>query len=228
MTRGRQINRLHVVAESIVGARAQFVEAMERDPADRGLDHATHAAREAVRGIIKDGPMQRVGEVLARLDQEAQRAEWQAERWEQTANRFDVQRAMHRAQDDETTAVLRHAEEEAARVRAEVATPLAAEAEREGAAYLATVEAETTANARLATVGQFGKRKARDAHRTATEQAQAARSHLRQAWEAEPPRTPESLPAWVGQISAQWAENEPRVSDANQIVETARAKRAAT
>ncbi|GAA1831738.1 MobF family relaxase [Agromyces salentinus] len=51
MTRGRGFNRLHLVAADADDARAQFVLAMERDRADRGLANATAAAREAVREL---------------------------------------------------------------------------------------------------------------------------------------------------------------------------------
>ncbi|MDJ1372633.1 MobF family relaxase [Gulosibacter molinativorax] len=228
MTRGREQNRLHVIAENLADARAQFVAAMERDPADRGLDHATAQAAEAVRGIVKDGPIQRVTKELARLGREAKRAEQTAERWEQTANRLDAQRAAHRAESEESTAVLREAEEEAARVRADVAAPLTEQAQQDGAAYLATVQAEATANARLATAGRFGRRKARDEHRAASKQAATIRAHLHDAWEAEPPRAPSALPEWAAQIAGRRAESDPRVRDADKAVETARTGRAAT
>lgn len=110
MTRGRQQNQLHVVAENMDDARAQFVEAMERDPADRGLDHATAQAIDAVRGLVVDGPVQLVTDEIARLATEVERAEQLAERWEQTATRFDAQRATHKAKDDEHADVLRRAE----------------------------------------------------------------------------------------------------------------------
>ncbi|MET4637707.1 MobF family relaxase [Mycetocola sp. 2940] len=51
MTRGRNSNRLHLVASSFDDAREQFIRAMERDRADRGLTHATAAARESIRGL---------------------------------------------------------------------------------------------------------------------------------------------------------------------------------
>lgn len=228
MTRGRDKNRLHIVAEDMADARAQFGAMMERDPADRGLDHATRGAQEAVRGIVKNGPIRRVTEELARLDQEAECAEQQAEWWEQTASRLDAQRATHRAENDESTALLLLAEEEATRVRAEVAMPLTEQAERDGTVYLTTVEAERAANARLAAVGRFGRRRAREEHRAMTEQAQAARTRIRNVWEAEPPRTPGALPAWAAQAAGRSAETDPRVNDANQAVEAALTERAAT
>ena len=228
MTRGREHNRLYVIAENLADARAQFVDAMERDRADRGLTHATVQAAEAVRGIIKNGPIRRVTEELARLDREAKRAEQVAERWEQTAAHLDAQRVAHRVESDERTAVLRQAEEEAVRVRAEVAAPLAEQAEHDGEAYLASVEAERTANTRLAKVGRFGRRKARDEHRVASEQAAAIRAQVRDAWMAEPPRSPSTLPEWAAQVAQQRAEADPRVSEANQAVETARTERTTT
>ena len=51
MTRARNSNRLHVVAADLDDAREQFVLALERDRADRGLANATAAARESVRGL---------------------------------------------------------------------------------------------------------------------------------------------------------------------------------
>ncbi|MGO1809705.1 MAG: hypothetical protein ACTHZN_03825 [Canibacter sp.] len=45
-------------------ARQLFTEAIHPDPAHRGLDNATRAAKEAVRDIAKNGPLQRVTEEL--------------------------------------------------------------------------------------------------------------------------------------------------------------------
>ena len=227
MTRGRATNQLHVVAENIADGRARFIEAMERDLADRGLDHATAQAVESVRGLVSDGPVRLVTDELARLDREAVRAERAAERWEQIAARLDTQRAAHRAEDDESAAALHKVEDEAARVRAEVAGPLTVLAENDGAAYLATIETEAAASVRLATTGRFGRRKARAEHHAATEQAGAARASMRATW-VEPPRTSESLSAWAVQAAARRAENDPRVTDANRAVETAHARHRAT
>lgn len=51
MTRGRILNRMHVVAADVDDAREQFVAAMDRDRADHGLAQATAAARKSVRGL---------------------------------------------------------------------------------------------------------------------------------------------------------------------------------
>lgn len=51
MTRGRNLNRVHLVAADASEAREQFVVAMDRDRADRGLAIATSAARNSMRGL---------------------------------------------------------------------------------------------------------------------------------------------------------------------------------
>ncbi|MFK5210461.1 MobF family relaxase [Propionibacterium freudenreichii] len=228
MTRGRETNRLHIIADNMAEARAQFVEAMERDPADRGLDHATAQAAEAVRGLVADGPVKLVTEELARLDQEAERARRQAERWEQIATRLDAQRDTHRAEDEQDTAAIQAAKDAAEQVRAEVTGPLVEQAEAEGAAYLAAVEHEAAASARLSTVGRFGRRKARAEHQTTKEQTQTQQARVCDDWGGELPRTRQALPGWAAQAAAQKAEGGPRVADAARAVEAARTGRGAT
>ena len=228
MTRGRQTNRLHIVAENLADARALFVTAMERDPADRGLAHATEQAQHAVRGLIADGPVQAVSEAIARLIAEAEQAEQQVARWTKTAQRFDSQRQAHRAEDEHDADVLRIAEEEAAKVHARVAAPLAAAAEADGRAYLAAAGREDTARNKLATSGRFGRRKARIEHQTAAERAKVVRARVRAAWGAEPPRNTEALPAWAARQAEAFAERDPRVLDAAKNVEHAQAAGEAT
>ena len=227
MTRGREANRLHIVADNMAEARVRFMEAMERDPADRGLDHATAQAIEAVRGLVADGPVKLVTEELARLDQEAERAQWQAERWEKIAARLDAQRDAHRAEDEQDTAAIQTAETTAAQVRAEVTGPLVRQAERDGGTYLGAVEGEATARARLTTVGRFGRRKARAEQRTATERAQRLRGQVSTEW-GSPPSSLPRLPEWAAHVAAKRAETDPRVTDVTQTVETATTYRKAT
>ena len=224
MTRGRHTNRLHVVAEDMTVARAMFVEAMERDLADRGLDHATQQAAEAVRGLIADGPVRLVTDELARLDHEAERAERAAQRWEQIAARFDAQRSTHRAEDDESADVLRKAEDAAQQVRAEVTQPLTVQAKTDGAAYLDAVADEAAASGRLATAGRFGRRKARTEHEAATERTRSLRGQVSSEW-GTAPANPDRLNEWAGQAATNRAETDPRVTEAVQIVEAATADR---
>ncbi len=228
MTRGRRTNRLHVVAEDMAEARAQFIEAIERDPADRGLEHADQQAVEAVRGLVADGPVKLVTEELARLDQEATRAGRAAERWERIAARLDTQRAAHRTEDEQCTAAIHAAEDAAERIRAEVTGPLIQQAEGDGAAYLAAVENEAATSARFSTVGRFGRRKARAEQQAAKEQTQTQRARVRNEWGGEPPRTCQALPGWASEAAARKTEGDPRVADAISAVETARSDRGTT
>lgn len=85
MTRGRQTNLLHVVAENLADARGQFVAAMERDRADRGLTVATGRAVEAIRGLADDCPAKRVRGEIASLTARAEAAERTAARWGRVA-----------------------------------------------------------------------------------------------------------------------------------------------
>ncbi|WP_081998435.1 MobF family relaxase [Sinomonas humi] len=85
MTRGRQTNVLHVIADSPADAREQFVAAMERDRADRGLAVATACAGQVVRGLADDGPARRVRDEIAALIARAEAAERRAARWGRVA-----------------------------------------------------------------------------------------------------------------------------------------------
>ncbi|MDF0512495.1 AAA family ATPase [Agromyces sp. H3Y2-19a] len=54
MTRGRNVNLVHLVAADADDAREQFVVAMDRDRADRGLARSITTARESVWGLTAD------------------------------------------------------------------------------------------------------------------------------------------------------------------------------
>lgn len=224
MTRGREANQLHIVAEDMADARAQLIEAIERDRADRGLDHATAQAVDAVQGLISDGPVQLVTEELARLYYEAERAERAADRWEQTAHRIDAQRATHRAESEESTAALHKAEEAAEQIRAEVTQPLTAQAKYTGATYLTAAGNEAAASARLSTIGPFGRRKARTEYQAATERTQSLRVQVSAEWGTTPSNA-DRLPEWAHSAAANHAEADPRVTEAAQTIEAARADR---
>lgn len=86
MTRGRETNTLHVVADDMAGARQQFIEALERDRADRGLADATERAAEAVRGLVNDGPVKLVNAETEALMKQTERAEQQAALWRRAAD----------------------------------------------------------------------------------------------------------------------------------------------
>jgi len=207
-------------------ARQQFIEAMERDRADRGLADATERAADAVRGLVADGPVSKVNDEVARLLREAERAEARAEKWERIAEHLDQQRATHRAEDDEQADVLRRVEDEIVRTRSEVAQPLAVQAAADGAAYLTAVESETVARARLDNAGRFSRRKARAEYRATGERTQVIRARIRQTW-GELPRNAATLPEWATHQAQRHAEADPRVLDAARSLAAAQTEQAA-
>nr|WP_279543751.1 AAA family ATPase [Leucobacter ruminantium] len=226
MTRGREINTLHVVADDMADARAQFIEAMERDRADRGLADATERAAEAVRGLVSDGPVKLVSDEVARLLREAERAERKAEKWEQLAEGLNQQRTSHKAQDEKNAETIRAAETRAAQARAEVVAELVPQAVEDGGTYLAAVAAESTALDRLATSRRFARRRARQEHQATTEHTRAAREQVRDTW-GMPPRHGDSLTGWATIAAERRAEDDPRVLDAARTLASARTELAA-
>ena len=56
MTRGRNRNTAHLVAETLEEARAQWVDVFSRDRADLGPRHAAQTARRGHRPLRTSGP----------------------------------------------------------------------------------------------------------------------------------------------------------------------------
>ena len=106
MTRARDTNRLHIVAADLDHAREQFVLALERDRADRGLTAATQTARDAVTGLTTDGPVKVVNTERVRLTQLIEHADRQAIQWEHAAAKLDHQQREHETEADKQQTVL--------------------------------------------------------------------------------------------------------------------------
>ena len=220
MTRGRGDNLLHIMAESPADARAQFIDAMERDQADRGLTYAKERATEAVRGLANDGPVKLVSTRIAQLVEDAEKAEKRAAWWERVGTRLDQQNARHEADTGEQAAVIEAAAEAAEQVRAEVQQPLITLATRDGSEYLAALDRETAARAKLRTTGRFGKRAACKEHQTASIQAEESRTRIGDRWGM--PRDADTLTGWADRAAERLASRDSRVIDAEQTVHTAR------
>jgi hypothetical protein len=226
MTRGRETNTLHIVAEGMADARAQFIAAMERDRADRGLADATERAAEAVRGLVNNGPVSIVNDETARLMREAEHAERTAEKWERIAERLDQQRPTHRAEVEQGAEVIGTAETRAAEACAEAVAELLPQAVEDGATYLAAVANESTASERLATSGSFGRRRARQEHQAAAKHTRTAHEQVRDTW-GTPPRHTDALTEWATTAAEHRAEDDPRVIDAARTLASAQAGQAA-
>src|SRR5690606_22502739 len=132
LTRGTHDNTLHIIADTEAEAREQFVTAMTRDRADRGLDHATTEAHAASRGLITEGPVAFVSAERQRLAEAIAHAEAQTARWEQAQAAITELRQTHTAEREKHKTVVTAAEEHAQRVREEVTVPLVAEALTDG------------------------------------------------------------------------------------------------
>ncbi|TAM71387.1 MAG: TrwC relaxase [Microbacteriaceae bacterium] len=225
MTRGREANVLHLVAEDLTDARVQFIEAMQRDRADRGLDEATKRAREAVRGLVAQGPAKLVIEELARLELKAERAERAAAAWGRAATRLDQQTAEHTAEADESDTALQTARARADLLRAQVATSLTVAAEADGRDYLDAIDSEAQARERVARAGRLGRRRADRDHRTAQSRSAAVRGRLLEEWGSTPRRCSDNLPEWAARTAARRAESVPDVIEAAKAVAAVQADR---
>ncbi|MFT4233707.1 MAG: AAA family ATPase, partial [Microbacterium sp.] len=220
MTRGQAMNRLHVVAADMDDAREQFVSALERDRADRGLVAATQAAHEVVAGLAADGPVRLVNAERARLTEQIERAGRQAGKWEQVLTALDRQRAAHRAESDRQEDVVVAADARAVQVRAEVVDPLVEQATIDGTAYLTS--RERMWDARTAH-GQAGWLRRRAAGRAATEAADDHRTTedaVRRRWGGLPIGAG-GLEPWAETVAGMQADADPRVMETRQVAEQA-------
>lgn len=222
MTRGRGKNTLHIIAENEAEAREQFVQAIERDRADRGLDAATLDAREAVSGLITNGPVVFVNAERERLNKAIAHAETQATKWEQTATLIAELRQAHATEREQYTAAVTTAEEHAQEVRQEVVTPLVGAAIADGQNMLAAQQVAWDAGRTYQRAGRLRRRTAArsryDAHRT-RERLQA---DVQQRW-GTVPHTSEGLTVWARAVAQKQADQHPAVVDAEREAHDARA-----
>lgn len=220
MTRGTDENVLHVIAENPAEARQQFIDAVKRDRADRGLSDATQQAAEAVRGLVDDGPVQIVTTEIAALTQQAEHAEQRAALWRQAAEALTELHAQQREERDQTTRNADSAARQLERVRSEVAAPLTEQASAALAEWQNADTAQRAARERLRVVGRFGKRRATREHHTAQTIAHDAAQRLTSAW-GEPPRWNENETAWVERVTWPRVDTDPRVIEATEQHEAA-------
>ncbi len=220
LTRGREANRLHVVAADLGDARDQFTAALERDRADRGLVEATQRAQAAVSGLTDDGPVREVNAERARLNKQIEKAERLATRWEQAAAAFTDLAKRHKAKEDEQTTILATAENEAQRVRAEVFGPLVVQAAADGTAVV-TAQSRVWQATRVKDAAQgFRKRSAARALDAATTERETVEMTTRRRW-GSVPAAATSVEPWAESVTSREAEAHPRVIEQRQLVDAA-------
>lgn len=215
MTRGKDENRLHIVAENQAEAREQFIDAMERDRADRGLTDATQQAAEAVRGLVDDGPVKLVHTEIAALERRAEHAETSAARWQQAADALDELHTRQWAEREQATEANDAAKQQLKLVRAEVSEPLIKQARAALTDWQAADTAEQTAGAKARAAGRFRRRRAVTEHDTAQTVARDAKRRLTEAW-GEPPRWNETQAAWIERVTQPRVDADPRVVEVDQ------------
>ncbi|MFA5607023.1 MAG: AAA family ATPase [Leucobacter sp.] len=221
MTRGRESNVLHVVAESQADARAQFIEAMGRDRADRGLADATRRAVEEAAGLTENGPVRFVNDEMAALVKRAETAEAQAARWQQVSAALASLSDREVEVRERARAAEQTARERAEQVRAEVAAPVVSAARGALTEWKQAEATEHTAGEQVRASSWFGKRRARDEHENAQARTAEARQQVTSEW-GEPPRWNERADAWVERVTRPRIDSDPRVIDAEQEHRAAR------
>lgn len=221
MTRGREQNLLHVVAENQEQAREQFVDAMERDRADRGLTAATQSANDAVTGLSADGPVRLVNAERVRLTEQIERAERATAWWKQAADALGRQLREHQAEAGELEVLVAAAEGTAAQTRAEVIAPLIEQAAADATARLAARERLWAASAEHGTARRLGKRRAARAVAVANEEHDAVEAAGRARWHSMPETTP-GVEAWATSVAHRAADSDPRVTTAQERATEAR------
>lgn len=220
MTRGRESNVLHIVAENQADARAQFIEAMERDRADHGLTDATERAAEAVRGLVDEGPVRLVQTERARLTQIIQHADQHAVMFEEAAARFAAQKTTHRAETQVIKELVAQAQERAEHTRYAVTAEVETRARADGQ-ELAHARARLNDARGEARAAKFGrKRTATRNSDAAAESVERIEQRIAQTWGTAPSPW-HSITKWANTIATQQADAHPEVRDAEHALSDA-------
>ena len=219
MTRGQETNQLHIVAADPDDAREQFTAALERDRADRGLVAATQAAREAVTGLVPDGPVALVNAERTRLAERIERAEAQAGKWERAVAALTHQAAQQQAERERQEQIVAAADAHAAEVRADVAAPLIEQAVADATAYLNARDRAWEARRDRDRAGPFRRRAAARTVQDADRALRATEDAARRRWGGVP-QTDARIPAWA-EAAVKLADADPQVVEARQDAEHA-------
>jgi hypothetical protein len=219
MTRGRAANLLHVVAENLGGARAQFTDAMARDRADRGLDAATRQAVEDVTGLVADGPAAIVNAEKARLAGLIAKAEANAERWQQGADALDRQQRRHQQARDQQQGAVDTAQARWEQTRTAAVAALAADAAADAETLAAARDEMRAAAEDARRASPLTRRTARRAADGAQAACQDAEDRTRRRWHAVP--SDWDARTWVETVAARTADTTPEVAAARQAADQA-------
>jgi hypothetical protein len=227
MTRGRNVNMLHIVADTLADAREQFVDAMERDRADRGLQVATTEAQVAVTGLAANGPVKLVNDEREHVAQLIAQAEQQVARWDRAAALLRHQAQTHANEEAQASNALVQARAQLTSVHYEALAPLLAQATADGQTYIDADAREHEAWKATQSAGRIGKRGAErrlGATRAGTSDAKAA---VLDRWGSVPDpgrwgiKTRDSLEPWAERAATERAHAAPKVIEARQQAQQA-------
>ena len=227
MTRGRDSNVLHVVADDLDEAREQFIDALQRDRADRGLQAATSGAQTAVVGLTAEGPVKVVNDERTRLVQAIAHADREAERWKHAAGLLAAQAETHAGEEASGRNALAAAEAHAAAVLDDTVRPLLALATVDGQAYLDAHHQQVAARDEANSTGRLGRRSAKRRLDAAWAETQDVRARVLDQWNSLPATdtwaatTRDRLDAWAERVAYQRAHAAPSVATARQQVKAA-------
>lgn len=210
LTRGREANRLHVVAADLGDGRGQFTAVLERDRADRGLREATERAKLAVAGVVADGPVREVNDERVRLAERIEDAEKRAAWWSDAAARLDRQAAEHGDAYDAQQAQLAAAREQMEAVRAAVVAPLVEAATADAATLMDAKDQEREADAARRAAGRLRRRGAERIRIAAEQDRTVIETAVRDRW-GWAPSSAERVPAWAEAVAGRHADADPQV-----------------
>ena len=233
MTRGRNVNVLHIVADAIADARDQFVDAMERDRADRGLQVATTDAQVAIAGLAAYGPVKLVNDERERVAQLIVEAEQGAARWDRASVLLRHQAQTHAKEEAEARSAAMEARAHLTGVRNEALAPLFAQATADGQIYIDADAREHEAWKVTQSDGRFGKRGAEKTLAATRAETSNAKAAVLDRWGSVPDpgrwgiKTRDSLEPWAERVAAERADAEPTVIEARHQAQQAEALRQA-
>lgn len=213
MTRGRQTNTLHVVATDLDDAKQQFVEAVVRDRTDRGLEESTERAREAVVGLVANGPMSIVNAERDRVIERIAKADAERERWVSAAATLRDQSERHKAEHEPQRELAAAADAKVAPLLAGAVELLAQEAATDGAEFLAAQQAAYTAHRAKANAPRFRKRSATRAAKDEDARREAAEQIVHVRWQSIP-HSESGLAAWAEAVAQRQADHAPEIIEA--------------
>jgi hypothetical protein len=191
---------LHVVATDLDYAKQQFVEALVRDRADRGLEEATERARAAVVDLVADGPLSIVSAERDRIVERIAKADAERERWVSAAAGLRDQSERHKAEYEPQRELAEAADVKVAALLADVTESLAQEAATDGSEFLAAKQAAYTAHRAEANAPRFRRRAATRTAKDADTRREAAERIVHARWQSIP-HSESGLPAWAEAVA---------------------------